>query len=114
MLDFKKRKTEAGTLVIKVSGKLDEDSNQYFFDCVKDEIQSGNANIVINFADLGYISSIGLGALVRASSRAAKAGGTIYLSRIENQVLEVFSIVKFERLFNIFETERAAIAAMEK
>ena len=114
MLDFKKRKTEAGTLVIKVSGKLDEDSNQYFFDCVKDEIQSGNANIVINFAGLGYISSIGLGALVRASSHAAKAGGTIYLSRIENQVLEVFSIVKFERLFNIFETERAAIDAMEK
>jgi len=114
MLDFEKRTTDAGTLVIKVSGTLDQESNQYFFDCVKDEIENGNANIVINFGDLGYISSIGLGSLVRASSRAAKAGGTIYLARIENQVLEVFSIVRFERLFNIFETERAAIAAMEK
>lgn len=65
MIDFKSRKTERGTLVIQPSGQLDHDTNQYFFECIKDEIEAGNLKIVINFEDLGYISSIGLGALVR-------------------------------------------------
>ena len=80
---------------------------------MKDEIEAGNSKIVINFADLGYISSIGPGARVRASSRAAKAGGTIYLARIENQILDIFHLVNFDKLFNIYATERDAIEAIE-
>ena len=113
MIDFQKEKTEKGTLVIQVSGHLDNDTNQYFFDCVKDEIEAGNKNIVIDFADLGYISSIGLSALVRARSRAAKAGGTIFLANIENKVLEVIRLVHFDKIFNIYETEAEAIEVME-
>ena len=113
MIDFKTHKTEKGTLVIRATGQLDSDSNQYFFDCVKDEIEAGNNQIVINFDGLGYISSVGLGALVRASSRAAKAGGTIHLARIENQVLDVLRMVNFDKIFNIYATERDAVAAFE-
>ena len=113
MIDFKTHKTEKGTLVIRATGQLDSDSNQYFFDCVKDEIEAGNNQIVINFDGLGYISSVGLGALVRASSRAAKAGGTIHLARIENQVLDVLRLVNFDKIFNIYATERDAVAAFE-
>ena len=113
MIDFKKQVTDAGTVVFRVQGRLDHETNEYFFDCIKDEIENGNTRIVINFADLGYISSIGLGALVRASSRAAKAGGVIFLSRIENQVLEIMRLVRFEKLFNIYTTEHEAIEAIE-
>ena len=113
MIDFKTHKTEKGTLVIRATGQLDSDSNQYFFDCVKDEIEAGNNQIVINFDGLGYISSVGLGALVRASSRAAKAGGTIHLARIENQVLDVLRLVNFDKIFHIYATEREAVAALE-
>ena len=113
MIDFKTHKTEKGTLVIRATGQLDSDSNQYFFDCVKDEIEAGNNQIVINFDGLGYISSVGLGALVRASSRAGKAGGTIHLDRIENQVLDVLRLVNFDKIFNIYATERDAVAAFE-
>ena len=113
MINFKSEKNENGTLVIRASGQLDNDTNQYFFECVKDEIEAGNKKIVINLADLGYISSIGLGALVRARSRAAKAGGTIFLADIENQVLEAFHLVNFDKLFNIYETEEEAIEVIE-
>ena len=113
MIDFTTHKTEQGTLVIRASGNLDSETNKYFFDCVKDAIEAGNRKIVINFYELGYISSVGLGALARASSRAAKAGGTIYLTRIENQVLDVLRMVRFDKIFNIYETEHEAIEAME-
>ena len=113
MIDFESRKTEQGTLIIEVAGKLDGETNQYFFDCVKNEIEEGNKKIVINFDGLGYISSVGLGALVRASSRAAKAGGKIYLANIENSVLDVLRLVSFDKIFGIYETEGEAIQAIE-
>lgn len=113
MIDFESRKTENGTLVIQAIGRLDNNTNGYFFDCVKDEIESGNSKIVINLQELGYISSMGLGALVRASSRAAKAGGTIYLANIESQVLDILKLVSFDKIFSIYDTEKEAIQAIE-
>ena len=113
MIDFDSHTTEQGTVVIRASGRLDGETNQYFFDCVKDLIEAGNKNIVINFYGLGYISSVGLGSLVRARSRTAKAGGTIHLARIESQVLDILRMVHFEKIFNIYETEHEAIEAIE-
>ena len=113
MIDFHTRKTAQGTLVIRATGKLDGETNQYFFDCIKDEIEAGHTKIVINFEGLGYISSVGLGALVRASSRASKAGGTIYLAQIENSVLDVLRIVSFDKIFKIYPTEGEAVEAIE-
>ena len=112
MIDFEKEKTEDGTLVIRASGRLDGDTQKYFFDCVKDEIEAGNKKIVLNFEALGYISSVGLSTLVRASGEAAKKGGTIYLASIENKILDVLHMVKFDKIFNIYGTEEEAIVAM--
>ena len=112
MIDFNSHTTEGGTLVISLKGQL-EQSNDYFFKCVLDEIEAGNTSIVINFAEMGYISSVGLGALVRVRSRIAAAGGTIFLARIENNVLDVFRLVRFDKVFNIYGTEAEAIAAIE-
>jgi len=113
MIDFNRRITENGTLVIQATGRLDGETNDYFFGCVKDEIEAGNKKIVINFDGLGHVSSVGLGSLVRASSRASKVGGTIYLACIENEVLEVLRIVRFDKLFNIYATEEEAIESIE-
>ena len=113
MIDFNRRETENGTLVIQASGHLDHATNQYFFDCVRDEIEAGHKKIVIDFSDIGYISSLGLGALVRARSRAAKADGTIFLANIKNQVLEALSLVHFDKIFSIYESEEEAIKAIE-
>ena len=113
MIDFQSRETDHGTLVIQASGKLDSDTNQYFFDCVKDEIERGKSKSVINLEGLGYISSLGLAALVRANSKVAKVGGEIYLACIESQILDIFRVVNFDKLFNFYHSEADAIAAIE-
>ena len=114
MIDFDYSTTENGTMVIRIRGMLDSESNEYFFDCVKEEISNGYKRIVINCIGLGHITSVGLGAMVRARARAAKAGGTIYLARVDATVMQVFQMVKLDRLFDIFPTEREAIEAIEK
>lgn len=114
MIDFNRHDTDCGILVVRVAGKLEGESNQYFFDCIQDEIASGRHHIVINFSDVGYISSAGLGSLVRARSRVSKSGGLIYLSRIENNLVDIFSLVNFDKVFKIFPTETEAVDAMRQ
>ena len=114
MIDFDFEATENGTLVVRLRGFLDHDSNEYFFDCVKEQINNGHKHIVINCDGLGHITSVGLGAMVRARARAAKAGGTIYLARVDANIMQVFSLVKFDRLFDIFPTEHEAVESIEK
>lgn len=114
MIDFSRRLTENGTVVIRLGGELTGDSSDYFFGCVEEEIENGNFRIVINCSDLGYISSVGLGTLVRARSRVAGAEGKIFLACIESRVMDVLQIVHFDRIFNIYPSEEEAIAEIEK
>ena len=114
MIDFNSHRTDGGTLIFRINGKLEHQSSEYFFECVTDAIEDGNNRIVISFADVGHISSVVLGGLIRASSKAAKAGGTIYLARIENHLLDLFRLVKFDAIFNIYDTEQDAVAAIEQ
>ena len=114
MIDFSRSLTDNGTVVIRLGGELTGDSSEYFFGCVEEEIENGNCQIVINCSGLGYISSVGLGTLVRARSRVAGAEGRIFLACIDSRVMDVLHIVNFDRIFNIYATEEEAIAEIEK
>lgn len=113
MIDFSTHTTENGTLVVRLGGRLDGESTEYFFNCIGDEIARGNDRIVINCSDLGYISSVGLGALIRARSRVSKTGGKIYFARVDAAVMNVLHMVRLDTIFEFFEKERDAIATME-
>jgi anti-sigma B factor antagonist len=113
MISFTTHKTDNGTLVVRLGGDLDAESNEYFFDCIEGEIEDGNNQIVINCAELGYISSVGFGALIRARSRVARTDGRICFARINATILKMLRLVKLDTLFDVFPTEREAIAHIE-
>ena len=113
MFDLSIEETESGILVLRVDGRLDADSNEYFFECVHSQIEDGNQRIVINCEGLGYISSIGVGTLVRIRSRLVKLGGQICLSNVQSMVLDMFRLISMDRLLGIYPTEQEAIQAIE-
>ena len=100
-------------LVMAVSGRLDTDSSEFFFDCVKSQIEEGHTRLVIDFRDVDYISSLGLGTLVRAHARMKKVGGNVKLARINALVAEILTRVGFQRLFQIYPTVSEACAAFD-
>ena len=58
-----------------------------------------------DFADLEYISSAGLGVLLRAHKRAMAEGGKLRLVRVNNHIFDIFRYSGFDQLF---EVERQA------
>ncbi len=61
-MDIKKKK-QSGTLTVTVSGRIDTVTAPQFQDGVKPDLE-GVSNLVIDFADVKYISSAGLRVLL--------------------------------------------------
>jgi anti-anti-sigma factor len=100
-------------IAVILAGTLDESTCQYLLDCVKDEVLEGSTKLIIDCGGLEYVSSMGLGMLVRVNSRMKKLGGEVKLAAVHGPVAQVLKVVGLNRLFEIHPTVEAAIAAHE-
>lgn len=99
-------------LVLESGGRLDSDSSQFLLDCIQGFIERGDEKIVVDCSELEYISSIGLGALVRANARIKKRGGAITVAGARGIVADALSLVHFDRVLGLFPTVHEAAASI--
>jgi anti-sigma B factor antagonist len=67
--------------------------------------------VVLNFSDVAFVDSSGLGLLVRLVMRSRAAGGDLKLCTVPARIGEVLKITRLERLFDTHASEADAIAA---
>jgi anti-anti-sigma factor len=113
MFDFQYHKVgkNRDILAVALVGMLDESSCHYLVDCVKEDVLEGSSKMIVDCGRLEYVSSMGLGTLVRVNSRMKKLGGDVKLAAVHGPVAQVLSVVGLNRLFQIYPTVEEAIAA---
>jgi anti-anti-sigma factor len=60
-----------------------------------------NTSSVIDFGELEYISSAGLGMLLGIQKRLMESGGTLKLINLNRHIREIFRMAGFDRIFVI-------------
>jgi anti-anti-sigma factor len=98
----------ADILTLSVSGKLDTTSAKAFEETILGRIESGERRIIIDLAQLDYVSSTGLRVLLLANKRLNSANGRIALCSLTDQVKEVFDIAGFSSIFSIYGSHEDA------
>ena len=73
-----------------------------------DEDQRGK--IVLDFANVEYLSSAALGKLITLDKKVKAAKGKLRLCSIRPDIYEVFAITRLNQLFDIKNTEAEALA----
>jgi anti-sigma B factor antagonist len=63
------------------------------------------ASCSVNFQDLEYISSAGLGVLLKTQKRLRESGNGLVLTKMKKLVRDVFRIARFDLVFEIRESE---------
>jgi anti-sigma B factor antagonist len=113
MFDFQYEKVgkDNDILAVVLSGTLDESTCHYLLDCVQGDVLDGSKKMIVDCGRLNFISSMGLGMLVRIHSRMKKLGGDVKLANVHGVVAQVISVVGLNRLFHIYPTVGEAIAA---
>ncbi len=70
---------------------------------------SRSHNVILNLADVDYIDSTGLGALVICATSQRKAGGDVKLLNLNKRNLELLVITKLATVFDLFTDEQDAV-----
>lgn len=96
---------------VVLTGTLVEENCSYLLDCVEEEVLQGRKKLILECGQLTYVSSMGLGMLVRVNSRMKKLGGDVKLAEVQGTVAQILSIVGLNRVFQIYPTVDDAIAA---
>jgi len=101
-----------GVVLVALSGRiiLGEESTA-LREKLKSLVAAGKQKIVLNMAEIGYIDSAGLGALVAAHLSAKNAGGSIRLCNLGDKFHEVLQLTKLLTVFDVYDTEAAAVAS---
>ena len=70
--------------------------------------------IVLNWHDVNYIDSGGVGLVVRLLNRTRTARGDLKLCAVSDRVREVLKITRLDKVFDVHATEADAIAAFQR
>ncbi|MCU1239818.1 MAG: anti-anti-sigma factor family protein [Candidatus Acidoferrum typicum] len=101
-----------GASVVALDGRivLGEESQALRVE-LKNLVAEGKKKIVLNMDNIKYIDSAGLGILVAAHVCAKAEGASLKLSNLGSKFREVLQITKLFTVFDVYNTEAAAIAS---
>jgi anti-sigma B factor antagonist len=73
--------------------------------------QDNRRSLLLDFADVDFLSSAALGKLITLDRKVKSAKGRLKMCNIKPEILEVFQITKLNKVFDIRAGEAEAIAA---
>ena len=104
-----------GVTVVALDGRivLGGESNA-LRDKVKWLLAEEKKKMVLNMENITFIDSAGLGTLVTCHYTAKKEGASMRLCHLNTKFKELLHITKLLTLFELFDTEAAAVASFSK
>lgn len=97
-------------VVLYIKGYLDAHTAPMLENELQSLTDQGKFRIVVNFKDLIYISSAGLGVFMGFIEDIRNNQGDIKLSNMNPKIYRVFDLLGFPMLYDITENEQQAIA----
>ena len=76
-------------------------------------ISSSVKNYIMDFQDISYLNSIGVGAIAATLKKVKKFQGNIKLINVSPAVQELFEMTRLTKVFEIFDNEEDAIKSYE-
>ncbi len=101
--------------IMSLSGKFLAGSDGPFLrQKVKDLIDAGTRKMVINFSEVPYIDSTGLGFLAGSRVTAQNAGVSLVLSSINQHVKKILDGVRLTPFFVLADDEASALSRVNE
>ncbi|MDP8966842.1 MAG: STAS domain-containing protein [Cyanobacteriota bacterium] len=101
--------------VVQPSGILDGISVNQLRREINDIVEKGANIVLVDFQDVTFMNSSGLGALVSTLKVVRSAGSELFLCSLSDQVKMIFQLTKMDRVFKTFanrdEFEQKVVSA---
>ncbi|MGA2592097.1 MAG: STAS domain-containing protein [Bryobacteraceae bacterium] len=78
-------------------------------DTIRELLDSGQKNILLNLAEVSYIDSTGLGQFVGSYATVTSRGGQLKLLNLQKKLHELMQVTKLITVFDTHTNESAAV-----
>ena len=103
-----------GVTVVDMSGRITlGEGGVVFRNAIRDLLDQGYTQILLNLGEVTYIDSSGVGELVSAFTAVRKQGGELKLLNLTKRVHDLLQITKLCTVFDTMDDEVLAIASFE-
>ncbi len=106
-VDIRTRRKE-GALLVEIRGKIGISETPMLREALE-ELFAEQAHMVINLANIVYIDSSCLGALITIRKELEKRGHRLLLAEPSDIVRDVLNLTRLENFFQVSETEEEAL-----
>ena len=109
-MTISERKT-GDVVIVDVSGKvtLGDGGDAMLKDKMSSLVQAGQKKVLLNLAEVSYVDSAGLGAIVQAYATLSKNGGALKLLNMTKRLNDLLVLTKLATIFDSHENEKAAL-----
>lgn len=108
----KVRHLEQRAAVIDISGELNGYSEETLMAAYNDAVQNGIQILVLNFTDLEYMNSSGIGLLVTLLIRIQRQKQRLLAYGLSEHYQQIFELTRLNEAIAIYETEAEALTAV--
>src|SRR4051794_40869173 len=84
------------------------ETNINLHNALKQLVEAGERNVLLNLAGVSHIDSSGLGELVAGYTSVERAGGQLKLVKLSDRVIDLMTITKLFTVFEVFDEESKA------
>jgi anti-anti-sigma factor len=81
---------------------------------VKDQLDSGKRNILLNFESVEFIDSFGVGEILASYISTNNLGGKLKIAKISKKLYLVFQVTMLTKVLEIFDDEEVALDSFLK
>jgi anti-anti-sigma factor len=98
--------------IIDLSGNIKSPADlENFSRAINTEIEKNNCKILLNFKEVSFINSSGLGRLILATKKLAELDGALQVMNLSGDLDELFTFTRLKDKITVFKDEKEALAS---
>jgi len=101
-MEFYHHEIDSDVLIISADGGIDRHTSGQFVEEIMTLIEGGITKIIVDCEKLTYISSWGLGVLLRLHKRAKAAGGEVKIANVHSHIVSLLNVTHLNRIFEVY------------
>lgn len=101
-LNIKIQQVDKNTVKIILSGQINSDTYETLDRQINELVQKKISTLILDLADVDFVSSAGIGAIIKAKMSLMRYYGELALVNPQPQIRKVFDIMKLLPAMNVF------------
>lgn len=98
--------------VIELKGRIDNLTSAGIEASICSALDGAPSALILDFAGVTFVSSIGLRVLLMAAKRCRKQNTRLLLHSVAPQILDLFELSGLKAFFSIYSNREAALAVL--